>query len=247
MKQYYDIISDLRELWLKLLKSDFDKSKEISQFLIFAMAKSDKTVRSVKILCENGHGEDATILSRSLLELYINTKYILSKNNDNLAKRFFEYDWILREKIIPYLSAKNIKENSKQIEDIKERAKNFKNQYGIKNKNFSNWSGKSFLEICKILKLENVYYPAYKIMCSSVHTDSRDINNYIKQDLKNRNLTLINNKNNNLVKESLYSSIINYWNILECFNDYYKKDYGKNLYDLHIKIKGFNQSLTQVF
>jgi energy-coupling factor transporter ATP-binding protein EcfA2 len=74
-------------------------SSEKEAILLFAITKSDKTLNSVILLCNNGMGEDATILSRSLFELSLQIGYIFSQDDDYLAKRYFAYDWVIRMEI----------------------------------------------------------------------------------------------------------------------------------------------------
>lgn len=236
MKSLYGLIEKLGEISGNLLKEQLEPSSEKEWILLFAMAKSEKTLNAVVLLCKGGFGEDATILSRSLFELYWSVEYILSREDDYLAKRFFAYDWIARKEMYDYAKTtpfflEDGKETTKEIEI---KAQEMQEKYHF-NK-YRGWSDKSIWEISELLGHGNIYNTAYKIQCSFCHVNPRAANDYFKKG-KDGEFILDAGPSNNLIKESLFSSALVYFGIIKAFNNYFTKGLDENISDMETKIK----------
>jgi hypothetical protein len=73
----------------KNVKTKVTKSQPgFKQIAIFLFAKSTKTARAIQLLCSKGFGQDAAILTRSLLENLITLSYIGKQDTDKRAKLF---------------------------------------------------------------------------------------------------------------------------------------------------------------
>ena len=64
--------------------------------VIFALGKAYKTHRALLILCQDGYGEDAAILLRSLFELALDARYIARDPSGQAALRWIDYDAVTR-------------------------------------------------------------------------------------------------------------------------------------------------------
>jgi excisionase family DNA binding protein len=73
---------------------------------VFAIGRGCKQHEAILMLCKEGFGEDAAILARSLFDLLITYLYILKDKSDQRAYRYFDYDWVLREKMFSNIKGK---------------------------------------------------------------------------------------------------------------------------------------------
>jgi len=164
-----------------------ETDKEI--LILSSFLKSHKTHGAILLLCEKGYGEDSIILCRSILEIYIQMKYILTDTSDERITRYVDYDWVLRKNLFENL--KERKELSdipeERIIEINEKAKNFLVKYNRGNPKFNprTWSDKNNREMAQEIH-EIGLYQFYSSMCTFSHSTSRSLNefntNYTKQD-----------------------------------------------------------------
>ncbi len=155
-------------------------------FLIYSFGKAYKTHSAVLILCKNGYGQDAAILTRSLFELAITTLYILKDPTDKRAEKWFDYDWIRRDKMYEHMKSENrfinlIKDRVKDLEEdpiveIKRMAQEVQNKHKyIKG---LGWSDKNIFDMTKEVGLESLYPTVYKLHTEIHHSGVGNINDY---------------------------------------------------------------------
>jgi len=223
----YEVIEKLQNFFVIVTKKHEEHKYKKDVFFLFAVAKSKKTLEAVSLLCQKGFGEDAVILSRSILELYFSLKYILSVGDDSLAERFFEYDWVVRKEMYDKNQPNfNSNMDDKKIQEIIKQYNRVQKKYNFDFK--KGWSDINTYEMAKRFGFKGVYDTWYKISCTLSHPNPRSTNEYFKGENK-KELTLSIGPSNNLVNESLLSSVFVCLEILKEFNHYFSKNLDNEL------------------
>ena len=60
--------------------------------VLYHYVRSLRLLRGIYTLCESGNGTEAAILLRSLVNLYINLKWLTQEDAENRMTRFAEFD-----------------------------------------------------------------------------------------------------------------------------------------------------------
>jgi len=208
---------------------------------VLAFGKGYKTHGAILILCEKGYGEDAAILSRSLLELSLSTVYIMEDTTGLAAKRYFEYDYILREKMYKYLVTKDDlkKELEEKIEsfeghnatikEVQEKAAEVKLGYSKKELGRNNWSGKTVKEIASAVGREDLFHTVYSLQCSLSHSDASVANNYYKEEEEVSFIEI--GSSENWISTTLVVSIDCFLGIIKTWNSTFKHGLDSKLED----------------
>lgn len=220
MENLYKLIDELRGISKRCLVNQSLPEKEKEELLLFAIGKSDKTLMAISLLCKQGFGQDAAMLSRSLFELALTVNYIMSDETDGLIKRFFAYDWVQREEMYDYS-----KNDDDEYENIKKKAEIANKSYQYKKKG---WSKINIYQMAKICGWKNMYKTIYKILCAFTHVNTRSFNDYLKVDDKG-NFLVDSGPNESLIDETLILSVYSYLQILYYFDDYFNKGYKNKL------------------
>ncbi|MDD2681137.1 MAG: DUF5677 domain-containing protein [Patescibacteria group bacterium] len=230
MEKYYQLLEQLRGIGDKCLLNHPEPQNEKEALLLYAIAKADKTLCAAALLCRNGMGEDASILCRSIFELSLTIEYIFSDQTNDLAKRYFRYDWIQRKKMYGYMirSGRFQKyllstESQQIISTINKEAKKVNKKYNYGN----SWSDKSIYEMANSTGLLGLYETAYRIQCNLSHSNPRSSNDYFKEE--GGRLILNSGPSDNLVTETLVTVFGCYLHIVVKINDYFNKGVGADI------------------
>jgi hypothetical protein len=173
-----------------LFKKEFHPNSPKEDFLIYSFGKAYKTHSAILILCKNGYGQDAAILARSLFELAITSLYILKDSTNNKAERWFDYDWIRRNKMYEYMKLESrfielLKEKSKDLPEdpmieIKRMAQEMQKKHNYKSG--LGWSDKNIFDMTRDVNLESLYPTVYKLHTEIHHSGVGSINDYFSQE-----------------------------------------------------------------
>lgn len=143
----------------------------VQKVIGFLDAKAFKTYVAINILCKSGAGQDAEILLRSMIEIFISVKYLTKEDSENRANMyidFFDYKTardIEKLKDYPMIGAK-LKEHEEKYKSAK---KDFLERYDVKNKN--SWSGKDISKMAEESGLSEIYDKAYNASSNMVHSN----------------------------------------------------------------------------
>lgn len=199
-KTKFVISSTYKELFsfnhqLKLIVDEYLK-KEIKNIgpkdalVAFTLAKAYKTHSAVMVLSEEGYGEDASILNRTIFELLVTLLYVLKDPTDERAYRYYSFDWILREKMFKYAEQKpelllqieqrtlKPKMGDVSLNEIKNMANKVQKKFKYKG---NNWSDKSIGEMAKEVNKEGQYKTMYRLSSQHAHSPSRVMNDYVRR------------------------------------------------------------------
>lgn len=142
-KKEFDFLDKLENLRKKIFKeltlfSDNDAYRSVIWFLA---GKSSKSFGAIRVLCDQGYGEDANILCRSLYENLIYIEYISKGDKESLSKEYIEYNIITRKQGLNNLfkqvdTYKNeISNNRENIDEINDEYNKFILKYPKYKKN----------------------------------------------------------------------------------------------------------------
>lgn len=230
---------ELRNLADKILDKDRTMVGPRDMFTAFAIGKGYKTHEAVLLLSKRGHGEDASILARSLFDLLINLLYIQADKTDGRAYRYFQYDWILRKKMFDHVLGKpeimkkiqerinNPKPDDSTIKEVKEQAKLAQEKHNYTDKG---WSDKSLYDMAQEVGRIDAYKTIYRLECQLDHNATRSINEYAKQS--KGGVVFDVGQSENWVEESLVIDFDFYYSILGAFNSHFKAGFDTELSDL---------------
>lgn len=221
MKKKYQLLEQLREVANKCLINHPEPKNEKEALLLFAIGKADKTLSAIVLLCQKGMGEDAAMICRSILELSVIVKYILADPTEQLAKKYFSFDWIQREKMMKYLEKKSsqILKDHKELEAIKDQIDKAKSQFEYKN---NRWS--FIREMFESVGQQDIYDTVYSIQSSLIHSSPRSMNEYFKEE--NERLILNSGPSDNLVNQTLVTACISYLELVKKMNEFFIKEHN---------------------
>ena len=197
-------------------------------FLLFAFGKAYKTHAAILILCDQGYGEDASVLARTLFELAISSHYIHSDETGENALRFFEYDWVIREKMYKRLSKSDelkrafeehlasSKAHDISVDDILREATRVRNG-DTKSERGKGWSGKTTKEMAEIVGRSDAYETAYFLQCNIAHSAVSTAQEYMRED--GDEISMDVSPSDNWVPQTLVMSIDFFLGIVEAWNE----------------------------
>ncbi|MDW7730721.1 MAG: DUF5677 domain-containing protein [Bacillota bacterium] len=150
----------------------------------YFIGKTITTFYSVCFLCEKGYGEDAMVLSRTMLENLINYSYINREPEENTElfiefdkvrakKRLNNYRAIYPEKHIPEEVVETIERN---YEEVKEKYKT--------DSCLQTWSGKNLADMAIKCGLQEYYRIIYPLASSYAHGSVETSVSYINKQGK---------------------------------------------------------------
>lgn len=157
LKKLLEEILNFHENEFKILSAKKIKVfSDMDRIILLVLAKSTKTLRALKLLADNGYGEDAIVLSRSLFEGYINVAYILHDDSVRRARMFIVYSVIkyyerLRELGLLKIAPKEYTDqfSDAEVNKLKEEREKYKEDLK-KNKILMQGSEWSFIGIAGI-------------------------------------------------------------------------------------------------
>ncbi|MEK7449081.1 MAG: DUF5677 domain-containing protein [Planctomycetota bacterium] len=226
-------------------------------FVIFA--KSTKTYRAIQQLCNNGlgYGEDAIILTRSLLENLINLAYIANPQKEEEREHRAELfaNWLLIDLKRKIDKSRHNDPLKLQLEAHFKRYQSIGADYDKMNelhkeecrkvkpnsdpsKNWS-WSGLSLGGMAKDVdssipqtKLYTTYHnESYWLYSQIVHLHPGGCNSYMKSSPTGNGIVIHDELGPEWIKESLCSSFEYYSKIVELINNIFNLNLTK-LYDI---------------
>lgn len=190
---YKDLFSFNHQLKLivdEYLKREIKNIGPKDALVAFTLTKAHKTHSAIILLSNEGYGEDASILNRTIFELLITLLYVLKEPTDERAYRYYAFDWILREKMFDYAEQKpelllqleqralKPKTGDVSLSEVKKMAKQVQEKYKYKG---YNWSDKSVSEMSEEVNRGDQYKTMYRLSSQHTHSNSRAMNDYVKR------------------------------------------------------------------
>jgi len=208
IKTLLSLNEELRNLVDTKLQLDISGGSNKTFFVAFVLGKAYKTHEVTVLLCKNGYGEDAFMLTRTLFELMVTTAYILQNKSEDRLMRYMNYDWVTRKKMYDYVKTKDallaslnkaIESGSREntIEEVEREYKTVMEKYNYRN----GWSDRSIERMSESIGRLDMYSTVYRLQCMVSHTNARSMNEYITST--DQGIILNIGPNWNLVERSL--------------------------------------------
>jgi len=208
----------------------------------FLFAKSTKTFRALNILCQNGYGEDAAILARSVLENVINLAYMNEDDKQNRAELFIYHSFIDRKNKIKQIEnnqyyPQNIeKKFTDKFEEVYKKAvklqdyecKKIKSErkYNIKKQS---WSCLSLANMAEETKLKELYYDQiYWLISNLSHPSDNASMNYIFEN-KNGGILINDMPSDKWVEQSLILGFDCFYKMVQLVNDIFELNFDNKI------------------
>lgn len=232
----------------KLIAGELDKEKKLigpkDGIISFSLGKAFKTQGAILNLCEEGYGEDATVLVRTLFEIMINNLFILKDKSEETAYRYLNYDWVLRKKMFDYAKSKpeivsNMNERNGKVEadriikEIEEQYKSVQEKYKYKG---NRWSSQNIADMAEDVGRGDAYKTIYRLQCQFSHTLIRVMNDYAKENVGGGLLFSVG-ISENWVEQNLVATFDFLSNIYTSFCDHFdlEKEQLKQLVDRYLE------------
>lgn len=244
-KELFDFNNELRKIVNDVIDKKFHKTTPKVLFATFALGKAYKTHGGILLLCLNGYGEDAAILTRSLFDLSVTLLYILKDPTNKRVFRYFNYDWLIRKKMFDY--SKNVPTLAKLFEErklnpkpgdttpeeVEKHARLVQEKYNYGN---IGWSDKTIRQMAEEVSRGGVYRTVYYLQSNITHSAVRTMNDYLKAHDKGYTVDI--RRSENWVQENLVASFDFFWTIIERSNKLLRLGIAKQLNDISKRYLG---------
>lgn len=238
-KELFGFNDELRKIVGGVMDKEFHKITPKVALTTFVLGKAYKTHGAILLLCLQGYGEDAAILTRSLFDLTIALLYILKDKTNKRVLRYFHYDSIIRKKMFDY--AKDVPVFAKLFEErklhpkpgdttIEEEEKNAKLAQKKYNYGRMGWSDKPIRQMAEEVGRQGAYQTVYYLQSNISHSAVRTMNDYIKAHDKGYTVDI--GQSENWVQEDLVASFDFFMSIISRCNKTLRLGLAKQLNDL---------------
>jgi hypothetical protein len=155
------------------------------QVTLFHLVRAGYLLEAIYTLVAHGLATEAMVILRSLLNLYINLKWLTSTDVDQRFQRFADFEVVFKK-----LAMQTLIDHGDIWDEIKNENLTFhdqgfesvKKKYNLtKKEDFFNWSGMSILKMAseKGVDLEKEYRVIYGRLSSIEHTGPESVRQYL--------------------------------------------------------------------
>ncbi len=244
---FFSINEELRALIERFFEHHPPPQDLCEGYVLFAIGKAYKTHAAILLLCREGYGEDAAILSRSLFELSITAKYISDDSTGARAKKFVDFDWVIRARRYEYslTNAEMTKEfekriaadpqTSEKIATILREAKKVKEGY-TEQELRKGWAGKSIKEIADAAGRTDIYKTVYSLQCDLSHSAVSVSNDYLREAGETLSMEIA--PSDNWIERALVISIQHLVDLIEVWSAIFA-------FDVEESLKGITQRYAE--
>jgi hypothetical protein len=226
---------DLRGVMEAVMDKELHVQSDKHVFVAFCVGKAYKTHGALMLLCQQGYGQDAAILVRSLVDLLFTMIYILKDTTDGRLQRYFAYDWILRKRTYDYAKTKpelfklleersmNLNSDDNSIEEVEKYAKLAKEKF----KFGRDWSDKTIRQMAEEIGRSDLYLTVYRLQSQLMHTAPRVMNEYLKRSSNGYIIDV--GQNSQWVEESLVTAFDCMYHLIGEYDKLLELGYAKKL------------------
>jgi hypothetical protein len=205
-------------------------NKPKGHYIAMSFGKGYKTFSAIILLCQNGYGQDALVLARTLFELTVNTYYIFKDPTENRVDRYFGYQSVLRSKAIKhFLKSEESKavlvakfkerDDGETIESVLKQAEEAQKKYNFKK---NKWSEDNLADMATEAGLEHIYKTLYKVQNDLTHSTVGGIDDYLL--FEDGHLTVKIGSDYKRIETSLFHNIDMFSRLLGQFSLYFSLD-----------------------
>jgi uncharacterized protein DUF5677 len=175
-------------------------------------AKGRKTAKATLILAREGHGEDATILARSLTNLCINVSYIGDEDSDLRAAQWMAAGWWARKRMAQNLGVVTL--------DVVEHDYNTEEGKALAEE----WDRVTIEQRAARAGQEHLYRIAYRHGSAFEHSDSWSVQGYA--DVHDDRVDLHIGPSTNEVGSALFIGAFALYQVVATVSAFYGFDLG---------------------
>jgi hypothetical protein len=186
-KEMFQIGIDLAE---KIIEKAPNLSGDVDEVLYQAVmhyyffGKAYKTLQAVRLLCKNGYGQDAEILSRSIYELALQASY-MAQDPKNRARLWINHDRVVRYNFYKGLKKSGNIDTAEKIESEKAKFAELERCYHKYRSDYrpseNCWWGNTIKWLAEQVSKEISYWHGaiYPMQSDLVHSGVASVNRYL--------------------------------------------------------------------
>lgn len=172
------------------------------QISLFHYSRAIYLIDAISKLCIEGYANAAMLILRSLLNLYINLKWVTSDNYRYRMERFADFEIVHKklaiEKLIKYGTIPDPDGDSDVSAHFEEFEK-IKAKYNLKTYwELTNWSGRSIRKMAREVCLENEYHIIYGKLSEIEHTGPASVRDYLDDSEEGKTFVRIGGKDKDI-------------------------------------------------
>ncbi len=146
--------------------------------ILFHFARAAYLLDAIFRLCNQGFATEAMVILRSLLNLYINIKWLTTSNSEERLARFVDFGAVYEALAFDRLAERR---GSSANFHPREDFELVKRKYGLKKtSDFFRGSGKSIRQMAKDVNLDSEYDVVYSHLSAVEHTGLETAASYVK-------------------------------------------------------------------
>ena len=232
--EFFEIIDDIRCKRTSKLESvpAITLTKGI---VFFHYVKAFSLLETIQILCQKNRIGESKIILRSLLNLYINLKWLTKENIDNRMQRYADFEIIGKKRQMDWANVlPNNEEEKRRTEELNENFSKIIKKYKIKPDDWeglSRWSGKSIRKMAIDVDLLDDYEKIYSYLSFEEHTGPSTARTYLS-DSENVISSYISKPDDFLVALILWTAISYYFQIEDIVSTIFDISFGKRKVNL---------------
>lgn len=202
----------------------------------FFFAVSYKSFSAITILAAKGFGEDAAVLSRSLVENATNLLYI-SEDPDTRTDLYLEYEYVARNRYVQMLEASGYLDIDAGSQAARERLRDLYEMVRQRYPNEFLWSGKSVRFMADEVGLGSHYRYAYKYFSDVAHAGPSMVNQVLQPGEEAGFIRVMFGPDENLIAAALVWSCDLFWRVLAKNNEVFGLYFEDRLRELAVRMR----------
>lgn len=244
--EFFKAIDDIKTIRILTLEN-ISADTLAKQITFFHYIKAISLLDAIQILCRKNKANESGIILRSLLNLYINIKWLTSENMSYRMERYADFEIISKKRKMDFANAKP--DNELEKEKIAELNKKFDEivaKYKLNAKKWEDltrWSGKSIRKMAEDVNLLNNYEKIYSVLSFEEHTDPSTVRNYIHRSA-NGISTKIANPDDFLIALIIWTALSYYYEIEKIISNIFEVSFSEECPNLQeLANKYLNESI----
>ena len=190
-RDIFDFAKDAIENGPKFLNGQNANSLE-RQITLFHLVRATYLLDAIYRLCREGYATESIVILRSLLNLFINLKWLTSKDSKYRMERYADFQVVFKK-----LAMNDVIKHGSIWDDIKsedltahdEEFQRIMRKYNLKSRwDFFHWSGKSIYKMAEDVGLEKEYKIIYGRLSGTEHTGPESVRDYLDDSEKGKTI-----------------------------------------------------------
>jgi len=159
---------------------------------LFHFIRATYLLDAIYRLCHEGYATESMVILRSLLNLFINLKWLTFKDSKYRMERYADFEVVFKKLAMNDVIKHGSIWDDIKNEDLTVHDKQFERimrKYNLKSRwDFLHWSGKSIYKMAEDVALENEYKIIYGRLSAIEHTDPESVRDYLDNSEKGKTI-----------------------------------------------------------